>query len=147
MYLIYSIFNFEKILPISRNCRGAYFKNIVFLPLITTRALFREERLYNYFWLEGDAKKREYGNLFSANRAFPLHVILVISENFNWNVHALLVVPFTTAFAICHKTSVVWLDIIMKVGFSADTVHIKKQSNRSAAIKSFSGLWKWRKFL
>ena len=143
---MYSNFNFKRILLFSKNRPGAYFKNIVFLPLITARELFRDGRLKNYFWQRG-AKKREYGNLFSADRAFPLHVVLLISKNFNWNVQALLVVPFGTAFAVCHKISVVWLNIIMKVGFSADTVHIKRQRNRSTAINSFIGLWKWWRFL
>ena len=59
--------------------------------------------------------------LFSANTAFPLHVVLLISKNFNLNIHALLVVPFATAAVVCHKISINWLNIIMKVGFRTDT--------------------------
>ena len=40
-------------------------------------------------------------NIFSANRAFPLHAVLFISKNFNLNVHALLMVPSATATAVC----------------------------------------------
>ena len=58
-------------------------------------------------------------NLFSANRSFPLHVVILISKNFNLNVHALLVVLHLA---------------------------IKYTRNRSTAIKSFIGLWKWQKF-
>ena len=85
-------------------------------------------------------------NFFSANRAFPLHVVLFISKNFNFNVHALVVVPFATVAAVCHKTSIIRFNIIMKVGFPTDAIYIKKQRNRSIAIKLFIGLWKRRKF-
>ena len=55
----------------------------------------------------GDHKPRYFKvwpnsyNIFSANRAFPLHAVLFISKNFNLNVHALFVVPSATATAVC----------------------------------------------
>ena len=65
-------------------------------------------------------------NLFSANRAFPLSVVLLISKNFNLNCHALLVILFTTDAAVCHKISIIWFNIILKVGFRTDTIYVKK---------------------
>ena len=67
-------------------------------------------------------------------------------KNFNLNVHAFVVVPFATAAALCHKISIIRFDIIMKVGFPTDAIYIRKQSNRSIAIKLFIGLWKKRTF-
>ena len=59
---------------------------------------------------------------------------------------SLLVVLFATTAAVCHKVSIIWFNIIVKVGFPTDTIYIKNQRNRSTAIKSFIGFWKWRKF-
>ena len=63
-------------------------------------------------------------------------------NNSNLNVHALFMVPFATAAAVCHKISITWLNIIMKIGFPINTMYIKKQRNRSKVIKSFIGLCK-----
>ena len=50
-------------------------------------------------------------NLLSANRAFPLLVL----KNFNFNVHARLVVPFATAAVVGHKKSIIWFNIIIRL--------------------------------
>ena len=100
----------------------------------TDKSLFSSYKLYNSC------------NLFSANKTFLLHVVLFISKSFNLNVYALLVVPFPTAAAVCHKISIIWFNIIMKVSFPTDTIYIKKHRNSTIAIKSFIGLWKRQKF-
>ena len=110
--------------------RNQVFENVVFLHVSPPQI----SSLFSFSY-----------NLFSANRAFPLHVVLFISKNFNLNVHALVVVPFATAAAVCHKTSIIRFNIIIKVSFPTDTIYIKKQRNRSIAIKLFIGLWKRRK--
>ena len=61
-------------------------------------------------------------------------------KNFNSNVHALLVVPFATAAAVYRKISIIWFNIIMKVGFLTDTISIRKQRSRSTAIKLFGNV-------
>ena len=48
-------------------------------------------------------------------------------KNLNLNFHALLVVPFATAAAIFQKISVIWFNIIMKVGLPTDTIYIAKK--------------------
>ena len=76
--------------------------------------LFSFYKLYNSY------------NLFSANRAFPLSVVLLISKNFNLNCHALLVILFTTDAAVFHKISIIWFNIILKVDFRTDTIYVEK---------------------
>ena len=85
-------------------------------------------------------------NLFTTNRAFPVHVVLkkfykwYLKNFINFSLLMHVMWYFTTAAAVCHKISIIWFNIIMKVGFPTDAMYIKKQRNRSTAIKSFIGI-------
>ena len=108
--------------------RNQVIENVVFLRISPPQIspLFLLHKLYNSY------------NLFSANRAFPLHVVLFVSKNFNLNIYALLVLRF----AIKHPSS----DLIYHESRPPDRYNIyKKQKNISTAIKSFIGLWKRRR--
>ena len=76
--------------------------------------LFSFYKLYNSY------------NLFSANRAFPLPVVLRISKNFNLNCNALLVTLFIADAVVCHKISIIRFNIILKVGFRTDKIYVKR---------------------
>ena len=91
---------------------------IYFTKVLQISSLCSLDKLYNS------------NNLFSANRVIPLHIQLLISKNFNLNVHPLLVVLLATDTAVCHKISIIWYNIIMKVGFPTETIYTKKQKNR-----------------
>ena len=54
-------------------------------------------------------------------------MVLFISKNVNLNDHALVVVPFTTEAAVCHKISIIQFNIIMKIGFPTNTIYIKNK--------------------
>ena len=85
--------------------------------------------------------------LFSANIAFPWHVVLLISKTLTWMFMHFLWYHSRQPlhFAIKYSSS----DLISSWRhniFPRDTIYIKKQRNRSTAIKSFTGLWKSRNF-
>ena len=108
--------------------RNQVIENVVFLRISPPQIspLFLLHKLYNSY------------NLFSANRAFPLHVVLFVSKNFSLNVYALLALRF----AIKYPSS----DLIYHESRPPERYNIhKKQKNISIAIKSFIGLWKRRK--
>ena len=73
------------------------------------KPLFSLHKLYNSY------------NLFSVNRALPLHVVLFVSKNVKLYVHALLAATF------CHKISIARFNFIIKVGFATESIYIKNK--------------------